>query len=140
SVGRGPADVRPGRPGSVRTIRSGLQTLPPEPFEAARLDGAGVWQIFRWITVPLLYPVLSITLLIRSFDAFRVFDVVWTMTGGGPGNATETFGTFVYRLGYLTVNYSEGAAGALGGAAIIVGGGVLVSGPFARAVGGRRAA
>ena len=134
------ADVWTWTPWFILIIYSGLQTLPPEPFEAARIDGASLWQIFRWITVPLLYPVLSITLLIRSFDAFRVFDVVWTMTGGGPGNATETFGTFVYRLGYLTVNYSEGAAAALIGAAIIVVVGVLVYGTFARVVWGRQAA
>jgi multiple sugar transport system permease protein len=134
------ADVWTWTPWFVLIIYSGLQTLPPEPFEAARIDGAGVWQIFRWITVPLLYPVLSITLLIRSFDAFRVFDVIWTMTGGGPGNSTETFGTFVYRLGYLTVNYSEGAAAALVGAAIIIVVGILVFGTFARVVWGRAAA
>jgi len=134
------ADVWTWTPWFVLIIYSGLQTLPPEPFEAARLDGAGAWQIFRWITVPLLYPVLSITLLIRSFDAFRVFDVIWTMTGGGPGNSTETFGTFVYRLGYLTVNYSEGAAAALIGAAIIVAVGVLVYRTFARVVWGGKAA
>jgi multiple sugar transport system permease protein len=133
------ADVWTWTPWFVLIIYSGLQTLPPEPFEAARIDGASVWQVFRSITVPLLYPVLSITLLIRSFDAFRVFDVIWTMTGGGPGNATETFGTFVYRLGYLTVNYSEGAAAALIGAVIIVVVGVLVYGTFARVVWGRPA-
>jgi multiple sugar transport system permease protein len=119
---------------------SGLQSLPPEPFEAARIDGANVWQMFRLITVPLLYPVLSITLLIRSFDAFRVFDVIWTMTGGGPGNSTETVGTFIYRLGYLTVNYSEGAAAAMITAAVIMAVGILVYGVFARVVWGRRAA
>ncbi|HEV8673009.1 MAG TPA: sugar ABC transporter permease [Methylomirabilota bacterium] len=133
------ADVWTWTPWFVLIIYSGLQTLPPEPFEAARLDGASAWQVFRWITVPLLYPVLSITLLIRSFDAFRVFDVVWTMTGGGPGNATETFGTFVYRLGYLTVNYSEGAAAALLGAVVIIVVGVAVYGTFARVVWGRPA-
>lgn len=133
------ADVWTWTPWFILIIYSGLQTLPPEPFEAARLDGAGPWSIFRHITLPLLYPVLSITVLIRSFDAFRVFDVVWTMTGGGPGNATETFGTFVYRLGYLTVNFGEGAAAALVGAAIIVVVGVLVYGTFARVVWGRGA-
>jgi multiple sugar transport system permease protein len=130
------ADVWTWTPWFILIIYSGLQTLPPEPFEAARLDGASAWQIFRWITVPLLYPVLYITLLIRSFDAFRVFDVIWTMTGGGPGNATETFGTFVYRLGYLTVNYSEGAAAALLGAAVTIAVGVAVYGTFARVVWG----
>jgi len=132
------ADVWTYTPWFVLIIYSGLQTLPPEPFEAARIDGADVWNIFRHITLPLLYPILSITVLIRSFDAFRVFDVVWTLTGGGPGNATETFGTFVYRIGYLTVNYGEGAAAAMVGAAIIMVAGILVYGTFARVVWGRR--
>ena len=134
------ADVWTWTPWFVLIIYAGLQSLPPEPFEAARIDGAGVWSIFRLVTVPLLYPVLSIVVLIRSFDAFRVFDIVWTMTGGGPGNATETFGTFVYRIGYLTVNYSEGAAAAMVGAVIIMVVGIVVYGAFARVVWGRHEA
>jgi len=61
------------------------------------------------------------------------------MTGGGPGNATETFGTFVYRIGYLTVNWSEGAAAAMVGAIIIMVVGILVYGTFARVVWGKQA-
>jgi multiple sugar transport system permease protein len=134
------ADVWTYTPWFILIIYSGLQTLPPEPFEAARIDGADAWNILRRITVPLLYPVLSVTVLIRSFDAFRVFDIVWTLTGGGPGNATETFGTFVYRIGYLTVNYGEGAAAAMVGAVIIMLAGIVVYGTFSRVVWGRPAA
>lgn len=133
------ADVWTWTPWFVLIIYSGLQSLPAEPFEAARIDGANAWSTFWWITLPLLYPILSIILLIRSFDAFRVFDVVWTMTGGGPGNTTETFGTFVYRLGYLTVNYSEGAAAAMVGAVIITVVGIVVYGTFARVIWVRQA-
>jgi ABC-type sugar transport system permease subunit len=132
------ADVWTWTPWFILIIYAGLQSLPPEPFEAARIDGAGPWSTFRLITVPLLYPVLSIVVLIRSFDAFRVFDIVWTMTGGGPGNATETFGTFVYRIGYLTVNWSEGAAAAMVGAIMIMVVGILVYGTFARVVWGKQ--
>ncbi len=132
------ADVWTWTPWFVLIIYAGLQSLPPEPFEAARIDGAGAWSTFRRITLPLLYPVLSVVVVIRAFDAFRVFDVVWTMTGGGPGNATETFGTFVYRIGYLTVNWSEGAAAAMVGALMIMVVGVLVYGTFARVVWGRQ--
>jgi multiple sugar transport system permease protein len=134
------ADVWTWTPWFVLIIYAGLQSLPAEPFEAARIDGAGAWSTFRRITLPLLYPVLSVVVLIRAFDAFRVFDIVWTMTGGGPGNATETFGTFVYRIGYLTVNWSEGAAAAMVGALLIVAVGVLVYGTFARLVWGRQPA
>lgn len=133
------ADVWTWTPWFILIIYAGLQTLPPEPFEAARIDGASAWNIFRLVTLPLLYPVLSIVVMIRSFDAFRVFDVVWTMTGGGPGNATETFGTFVYRIGYLTVNYSEGAAAAMVGAVMIALVGIVVYGTFSRIVWGRQA-
>jgi multiple sugar transport system permease protein len=133
------ADVWTWTPWFILIIYAGLQSLPPEPFEAARIDGAGPWSTFRLITLPLLYPVLSIVVLIRSFDAFRVFDIVWTMTGGGPGNATETFGTFVYRIGYLTVNWSEGAAAAMVGAVMIMAVGILVYGTFARVVWGKQA-
>jgi ABC-type sugar transport system permease subunit len=128
------ADVWTWTPWFILIIYAGLQSLPTEPFEAARIDGAGPWSTFFLITLPLLYPVLSIVVLIRSFDAFRVFDIVWTMTGGGPGNATETFGTFVYRIGYLTVNWSEGAAAAMVGAVIIMVVGIMVYGTFARIV------
>jgi len=131
------ADVWTWTPWVTLLLYSALQTLPPEPVEAARLDGANVWQIFHHITLPLLFPVASFTVLIRSFDAFRVFDVVWTMTAGGPGNATEVFGTFVYRIGLLTVNYSEGAAAAMIGAVIIMAVGVVMYGTFSRIVWGR---
>lgn len=134
------ADVWTWTPWFTLLLYSALQTLPPEPVEAAHLDGANAWQIFRNITLPLLFPVASFTVLIRSFDAFRVFDVVWTMTAGGPGNATEVFGTFVYRIGLLTVNYSEGAAAAMIGALIIMVVGVVVYGTISRIVWGRTAA
>ncbi|HSB73000.1 MAG TPA: sugar ABC transporter permease [Candidatus Methylomirabilis sp.] len=133
------ADVWTWTPWFTLLLYSALQTLPPEPVEAARLDGANAWQIFHHITLPLLFPVASFTVLIRSFDAFRVFDVVWTMTGGGPGNATEVFGTFVYRIGLLTVNYSEGAAAAMIGAVIIMVVGLVVYRTFSRIVWGRTA-
>jgi len=125
---------------TVVIFMAGLSGIPAEYYDAARIDGAGPWALFRHITLPLLFPVASFTVLIRSFDAFRVFDVVWTMTAGGPGNATEVFGTFVYRIGLLTVNYSEGAAAAMIGALIIMVVGVVVYGTISRIVWGRTAA
>src|SRR5512139_634653 len=65
-------------------ILAALQSLPPEPHEAARIDGANAWQVFRNITLPLLRPVLMVCIVIRTIDAFRVFDIVWTITKGGP--------------------------------------------------------
>ena len=73
----------------VLIILAALETLPREPFEAARVDGANAWQIFRNVTLPLLRPVLLVAIVIRSIDAFRVFDTVWTITrasrAGPPG-------------------------------------------------------
>ena len=68
---------------------AGLKALPTEPFEAALIDGASGWQVFRLITIPLLRPLLYIALLIRFIDAFKQFDLIYIMTGGGPGIRTE---------------------------------------------------
>src|SRR2546425_4236741 len=78
-------------------ILAALQTLPVEPHEAARMDGAGPWQVFRNITLPLLRPVLMVCITIRTIDAFRVFDIVWTITKGGPARSTEVFSIYAYN-------------------------------------------
>lgn len=79
-------------------LLAGLQALPKDPFEAARIDGASSLQIFRHITLPLLKPIIVIALTIRSLDVVRIFDIIQIMTGGGPAYRTEVIGTFVYRL------------------------------------------
>jgi multiple sugar transport system permease protein len=80
-------------------LMAGLQAVPGELLEAARVDGANMWQGFRHITVPIIMPILITALLIRTIDAFRVVDLVMTLTGGGPGQATETVSIAVYRTG-----------------------------------------
>ena len=66
-------------------LLAGLQSLPPEPFEAAQIDAASAWRTFRYITLPMLRPVIVVCVVIRAIDAFRTFDIVWTISGGGPG-------------------------------------------------------
>ena len=107
-------------------ILAALQTLPPEPHEAGRIDGAGAWQLFRNITLPLLRPVLMVCITIRLIDAFRVFDIVWTITKGGPARSTEVFSIYAYKQAFVYLNFDLGSAASLIGAAIImVVGGVL---------------
>ncbi len=107
-------------------ILAALQALPPEPHEAARIDGANAWQVFRNITLPLLRPVLMVCIVIRAIDAFRVFDIVWTITKGGPARSTEVFSIYAYKKAFVYLNFDLGSAASLIGAGIImVVGGVL---------------
>ncbi|GAB4258378.1 MAG: sugar ABC transporter permease [Deferrisomatales bacterium] len=78
-------------------LLAGLQTIPDELYEAARVDGAGVWQRFRRVTLPLLRPALLVALLFRTMDAFRVFDLVFVMTQGGPADATNVLQFYGYK-------------------------------------------
>ena len=78
-------------------ILAGLQTIPDELYEAARIDGANAWQQFRKITLPLIKPALLIALLFRTVDAFRVFDLVFVMTQGGPADSTNVLQFYGYK-------------------------------------------
>ena len=101
-------------------LLAGLQSLPPEPFEAAEIDAAGPWRTFRYITLPMLRPVMVVCIVIRSIDAFRTFDIVWTITGGGPARATELFSIYAYVESFQFLNLGRGSAAAVIGAIIIV--------------------
>jgi len=79
---------------------AGLQAIPLEPLEAAKVDGASPWQILRYITVPLLKPAILVVLLLRIIDAFREFDKIYVLTLGGPGFATETLSLYIYKKGF----------------------------------------
>ena len=82
-------DVWQWTPFVTLVMLAGLMTLPREPFEAAIMDGARPWQVFRDVTLPLLRPIIALVLLLRGIDAFKEFDKVFILTGGGPGTATE---------------------------------------------------
>jgi multiple sugar transport system permease protein len=90
-------------------LYAGLLSLPDEPMEAARVDGASGWQIFRYVTLPMLWPTLSIVLLFRIVDSIRSFPMIYVMTSGGPGFATEptNFYTYQQAFSYSYIGYSS---------------------------------
>jgi multiple sugar transport system permease protein len=91
-------------------LLAGLSSIPTEPLEAARVDGANAWQTFRHVTWPLLTPIVLVAVMIRAIDAVKVFDLVYIMTFGGPGNATETLSLYAYRMGFIRSDIGYGAA------------------------------
>lgn len=93
-------DVWQWTPFIILSLLAGLQSLSDEPYEAANIDGASAFQIFRFITLPQLKSIILVVLLIRTIDAFKSFDVVWTLTNGGPGNSTELFSSRIYRIAF----------------------------------------
>src|SRR5437764_8666122 len=101
-------------------LLAGLQSLPREPFEAAAIDGAGRFSVLRFVTLPLLSSVLVVCAVIRAIDAFRTFDIVWTLSGGGPGRSTELFSLYAYVYAFLNLDFGKGSAAAMIGGAIIL--------------------
>jgi multiple sugar transport system permease protein len=92
-------DVWQWTPFMVLMLLAGLQSLPRAPFDAARVDGAGDLHIFRFITLPLLQPIIVVAVIFRIIDAMRTFDIVYILTRGGPGTSTETVDIFAYYMG-----------------------------------------
>jgi multiple sugar transport system permease protein len=101
-------------------LLAGLQSLPIEPFEAAAIDGASKWRIFRYLTLPMLQPIIGVCIVIRAIDAFRVFDQVWVISGGGPARSTETFSVYAYVEAFHNLDFGKGSAAAMIGGAIIL--------------------
>jgi ABC-type sugar transport system permease subunit len=91
-------------------LLAGLQSIDPVLYDAARMDGASVWQQFRHVTLPLLRPALLVALLFRTLDAFRVFDVVYVMTAGGPGTATEVVSLYTFSTLLQHLRFGYGSA------------------------------
>jgi len=91
-------------------LLAGLQAIPPEPYEAAAVDGASAGQCFLFITLPLLRPAILVALLIRTINAVNFFDVAFVMTGGGPGTASELLSLFNYRIAFGDFDLGYGAA------------------------------
>ncbi|MBW1699742.1 MAG: sugar ABC transporter permease [Deltaproteobacteria bacterium] len=90
------------------SILAGLQTIPPEQYEAARVDGANYLQRFIYITLPGLKPVLIVTTLLSTIWTFNDFELVWVLTQGGPVNATQIFATLTYRIAFGTQQLGKG--------------------------------
>jgi len=89
---------------------AGLQSIPGESFEAAKVDGANSWQTFYYITVPLMAPIIFVGLVLRAMEAFKEFDKPYILTGGGPGTATEVIDMYTYRQAFVSFNFSKAAA------------------------------
>jgi multiple sugar transport system permease protein len=88
---------------------AGLQAIPAEIYEAASLDGCGAWRRFRSMTLPLLAPTLGAIALFRAIDGFKIFDLIYAMTAGGPGTSTTTMSYFIYQQGvnFFDLAYSS---------------------------------
>jgi multiple sugar transport system permease protein len=104
----------------ILLFTAGLQGMPQEPYEAAKVDGASDWQLLRLITLPLMAPVMVAAVLIRALDAFKVVDIIATVTGGGPGDATESLTLKVYNLAVKGGDVAYGAAASYALVAIMI--------------------
>lgn len=92
-------------------LLAGLTSIAPEMFEAAELDGATPWQTFYHVTLPLLAPIILLAITFRLLDAVKLFDVIYVMTGGGPGASTYTASFYLYQIGFQQFHLSKATAG-----------------------------
>jgi multiple sugar transport system permease protein len=99
-----------GIPFNATILHSGLQDIPEELYEAASLDGATGWKAFRYITWPLLRPVVSVVLVLGVVYTLKVIDIILGLTRGGPANATQTIATQSYHLSFVDFDFGQGAA------------------------------
>jgi ABC-type sugar transport system permease subunit len=104
------ADVWKSTPFVAILLLAGLQNIDPSLYEAARIDGASAWRQFRHVTLPLLAPALLVALIFRTLDAFRVFDLVYVMTGGGPGTSTEPISLYAFEALLQDLRFGYGSA------------------------------
>jgi ABC-type sugar transport system permease subunit len=104
------ADVWKTTPFMALLLLAGLQTMPTSLTEAARIDGASGWQFFWQVRMPLLMPALLVAALLRALDAFRVFDLPYVLTGGGPASSTETMSTVAYKTLFSGLDLGYGSA------------------------------
>jgi multiple sugar transport system permease protein len=91
-------------------VLGGLAALPTEPYESARLDGASEWQLFRYITLPLIAPFLVVAAVIRTIDALKAFDTIYVISQGGPGTASETINLYLYLQAFAFYNVGNASA------------------------------
>jgi multiple sugar transport system permease protein len=105
---------------TVFILLSGLLMLPQESLQAASIDGAGKFRTFFHITLPLMKPVILVALIIRLIASLMTFDLIYVMTGGGPGSATETLSFYIYRLGFKDLNIGEAAAASIVFLAVVI--------------------
>jgi multiple sugar transport system permease protein len=107
-----------GIPFNATILYGGLQDIPEELYDAAALDGATRWQTFRYITWPLLRPVVNVVLVLGVVYTLKVIDIILGLTGGGPANASQTIATQSYHLSFVEFDFGQGAA--LGNILIVI--------------------
>jgi ABC-type sugar transport system permease subunit len=104
------SDVWKTTPFVALLLLAGLQGIDPTLYEAARIDGASPWRQFRFVTLPLLAPAILVALIFRTLDAFRVFDLIYVLTGGGPGTATEPIALYTFNSLMQNLRFGYGSA------------------------------
>lgn len=106
------SDVWHWAPYMTLVMLGGLASIPADTLEAARIDGANSWRIFRDITLPQLLPVIGVVTVLKAVFALKAFDTIYTLTNGGPGNSTKTLAFFVYEQGFNYYDMGYAAASA----------------------------
>jgi len=104
------ADVWKTTPFVALLLLAGLQNIDASLYEAARIDGASAWRQFRHVTLPLLKPAILVALIFRTLDAFRVFDLIYALTGGGPGTSTEPISLYTFNALLQMLRFGYGSA------------------------------
>jgi ABC-type sugar transport system permease subunit len=122
------ADAWRNTPFMAIVLLAGLQVIPRDIYEAAKIDGASAWQTFRRLTLPLLMPALMVALIFRTLSSFLIFDVVYIMTGGGPGTSTTVLSVLNYQAFLDDFNYGYG--GAIAVAMVIMA--LIIAGAYTR--------
>ena len=107
-------------------VLAGLASMPTEPFEAAKVDGATTFQTFRYVTLPLLSPTILVAIILRSIDAFKTYDIIYTMTAGGPGFASETLNIYAYSLGFGYFRFGMASSALVALLAVVLGSSLLI--------------
>jgi multiple sugar transport system permease protein len=119
------ANIWLGIPFNVILLSAGIAGLPEDVYEAATVDGANGWQKVVYLTIPLLKSTIMAVLMLGFIYTLRVFDIIWIMTKGGPGTATEVLPTLAYRLSFINFNFGQSAAISVFMLVILLGAGVL---------------
>jgi len=133
------ADVWKTTPFMMIILLAGLQNIPAELYESASIDGAPPWKCFTLITLPMLVPSLMLALLFRTLQSFGIFDLIYVMTGGGPGGATETVAIYTYSTFLRYLDFGYGAAIVVTTFVLMAAGAALIYWPLSRTSGGRNA-
>lgn len=114
------ADIWQWTPFVMMGTAAALTNLSPEPYESARIDGNSAWEVFWHVTLPQIKPVLISLMFLRAIDAFKIYEIIFVLTKGGPGDTTEVLSMFIYRQSFTFWRMGVGAAASFVSLAIIV--------------------